>query len=81
METNVLITGAAGYIGTMLIESLSEIASLGRINGIDLKERPEQLASCAKLNWIRADVAGDAWVGPLSDEAIDVVDSLRLSDP
>jgi nucleoside-diphosphate-sugar epimerase len=39
METNVLVTGAAGYIGTMLIERLSEIPSVGRINGIDIKER------------------------------------------
>jgi UDP-glucose 4-epimerase len=73
METNVLVTGAAGYIGTMLIERFSEIASVGRINGIDLKERPARLASCTKLNWIRADVAGDAWVGSLRDEPIDVV--------
>jgi UDP-glucose 4-epimerase len=73
METNVLITGAAGYIGTMLIERLSEIASVGRINGIDIKERPARLASCAKLNWIQANVAGDAWVASLSDEPIDVV--------
>jgi UDP-glucose 4-epimerase len=73
MKTNVLVTGAAGYIGTMLIERLSEIASVGRINGIDLKERPTRLASSAKLNWIWADVAGDAWAGSLSDEPIDVV--------
>jgi UDP-glucose 4-epimerase len=73
METNVLVTGAAGYIGTMLIERLSEIPSVGRIDGIDIKERPTRLASCAKLNWIQANVAGDAWVGSLSDEPIDVV--------
>jgi nucleoside-diphosphate-sugar epimerase len=73
MGTNVLITGAAGYIGTMLIERLSEIASVGRINGIDIKERPEQLASCAKVNWIRANVADDEWIGSMSDEPIDVV--------
>jgi nucleoside-diphosphate-sugar epimerase len=73
METNVLVTGAAGYIGTMLIERLSEVAGIGRIIGIDLKDRPQQLASCAKLNWLRANVAGDAWEGPLSDEPIDVV--------
>ena len=32
METNVLVTGAAGYIGTMLIERLSDIPNVGRIN-------------------------------------------------
>jgi nucleoside-diphosphate-sugar epimerase len=73
MGTKVLITGAAGYIGTMLIEKLAEIASVTRINGVDLKERPDRLSSCNKLNWILADVAGDEWVESLSNEPIDVV--------
>jgi nucleoside-diphosphate-sugar epimerase len=73
MGTRVLVTGAAGYVGTMLIEKLSEIASITRINCVDLKEKPARLSSCTKLNWFRADVAGDEWVEALSDEPIDVV--------
>jgi nucleoside-diphosphate-sugar epimerase len=73
METNVLITGARGHIGTMLVEWLSEITNVRRINAIDLKERPARLDSCAKLNWLRADVTDHAWVGSLSEEPINVV--------
>ena len=70
---NLLITGAAGYLGTMLIDQLSRSNNAGRIIGIDLKDRPELVADCPKLLWIRADAAGDAWISHVRDEAIDVV--------
>lgn len=70
---NVLITGAAGYIGTMLIDQLGRSKRVARINGLDIKPRPELLADCPKVRWISADVADDAWIPQLRNETIDVV--------
>jgi nucleoside-diphosphate-sugar epimerase len=70
---NVLITGAAGYIGAMLIDQLARYDSIGMLNCIDIKERPARLGDCAKLRWICADVAEDEWASEFDDEQIDVV--------
>jgi nucleoside-diphosphate-sugar epimerase len=70
---NVLITGAAGYIGMMLIERLSRCDSIDAIHGVDLKPEPAPSRRCAKLRWIRADVGEDGWVSQVAGQAIDVV--------
>jgi nucleoside-diphosphate-sugar epimerase len=70
---NVLITGAAGYIGTMLAEQFLYSNSIQRLNCIDLRECPLRPEDHAKVRWIRADVAEDGWAAELRDEAIDVV--------
>jgi nucleoside-diphosphate-sugar epimerase len=70
---NVLITGAAGYIGAQLIDQLLRSNDAHKIIGIDLKHRPELASDCPKLRWIRADVAEDAWISQVQDEVIDVV--------
>jgi nucleoside-diphosphate-sugar epimerase len=70
---NVLITGAAGYIGAMLAEQILYSNSIERLNCIDMRECPGRLEDHAKVRWIRADVAEDGWGSELQDEAIDVV--------
>lgn len=70
---NVLITGAAGYIGAMLAEQFLYSNSIGRINCIDMRECPGRLEDHAKVRWIRADVSEDGWTSDLRNEAIDVV--------
>jgi UDP-glucose 4-epimerase len=70
---NVLITGAAGYIGTMLIERLAHSDSIDAIYAIDIRARPAQSNGLAKLFWIRADVAEDGWTSQVGQMAIDVV--------
>jgi UDP-glucose 4-epimerase len=70
---NVLITGAAGYIGTMLIDRLAHSDGIDAICAIDIKGRPAQYGNCAKLDWLCADVASDGWVSQLDGKAIDVV--------
>jgi hypothetical protein len=73
METNVLVTGAEGLHWDDVDRKASGNRECRNKNGIDLKERPARLASCARLNWLRTNVAGDPWVASLSDEPIDVV--------
>jgi nucleoside-diphosphate-sugar epimerase len=70
---NVLITGAAGYIGTMLIERLARSDSIKTIHGIDLRAQPTRDINCDKLRWIQADVAADSWMSELDGAAIHVV--------
>lgn len=73
MGKNILITGGAGYVGTMLIEQFAECDSIDTIYGIDLRDRPAQCANCAKLRWLQADVAEQDWVATLEGAPIDVV--------
>ena len=70
---NVLITGAAGYIGTMLIERLAHSDSIDAIYGIDIRAQPARCGYCDKLRWICADVAEDEWVSTVDEKVIDVV--------
>ena len=70
---NVLVTGAAGYIGMMLIECLAHSESVETIYAIDIKAQPAGCSLCAKLRWICADVAKDEWVPQVDGRTIDVV--------
>ena len=70
---NVLITGAAGYIGTMLLERLAYSDTVDSIYAIDIKPKPARCENLAKLRWIRANVAEDGWVAQLDDAVIEVV--------
>ena len=70
---NILITGAAGYIGTMLIERLANSDSTDAIYGIDIRAQPARYGYYDKLSWICADIAEDEWVSRIDGKAIDVV--------
>jgi nucleoside-diphosphate-sugar epimerase len=70
---NVLITGAAGYIGAMLVDQFAHSNSIQRLTCIDIKERVARLGDHAKVRWIRADVADDGWASEFRNEQIDVV--------
>jgi len=73
MTTNVLITGAAGYIGSMVIDSLSPVDSIGKIIAIDLREGTDLCQGREKVRFIQADVSEDSWIAAIRDEHIDVV--------
>jgi nucleoside-diphosphate-sugar epimerase len=70
---NVLITGAAGYIGGMLVDQFAYSSSIQRLICIDIKERSARFKDHGKVRWIRADVAEDGWAAELRNEPIDVV--------
>ncbi len=60
MET-VVITGAAGYVGTMLAERFSARADVAKIIGIDKEPMPELLHGNPKLVWITANLSEGSW--------------------
>jgi UDP-glucose 4-epimerase len=70
---NVLITGAAGYIGSMMTRSLSQMDSISKIIGIDLKSAPNLYRNHHKIRFIQADIADDAWIEKIADEKINAV--------
>lgn len=73
MTTNILITGAAGYIGSMLIDALAPMPSTGRITAIDLRQGSEPCHRHEKVRFVQADVSEDEWIEAIRDEPVDVV--------
>jgi UDP-glucose 4-epimerase len=73
MTSNVLITGAAGYVGSMVIDALSRLEAVGKIVGIDLRDGSALGAARGNFRFIRADISEDSWVEAIRDEQIDVV--------
>ena len=69
----VLVTGAAGYVGSILLETLQAMDAVARIVGIDLKPRPDRLAGKTKLTWIQADVSTDDWQAAAREHGVDAV--------
>jgi UDP-glucose 4-epimerase len=69
----VLITGAAGYVGSILIEALALSADVDEIVGVDLKRKPNRLAASTKVAWIQADVSTDDWQAAARDHRVDAV--------
>lgn len=68
--TVVLVTGAAGYVGAMLVDQFSRRPDVARIVGLDKEELPKLLAPLAasgKLVWVPANTSDSGWedrVGP-----------------
>jgi UDP-glucose 4-epimerase len=69
----VLVTGAAGYVGSMLIDTLHAMDAVAKIVGVDLEPRPDRLAGNAKLAWIQADVSTDDWQAAAREHGADAV--------
>ena len=70
----ILITGAAGYIGGLIIKKLSLDPAITAIIGIDALPRPEAFNEIEKLAWIQADLAdAEAWTGKVPAGAPDAV--------
>jgi nucleoside-diphosphate-sugar epimerase len=69
----VLITGAAGYVGSVLIKALESIDGIDEIVGVDLQPKPGRLAASTKVAWIQADVSTDDWQAAACNHRVDAV--------
>lgn len=67
-----LITGAAGYVGAMLVEQFAQREDVERIIGIDKEPCPEQLLGMEKLQYLEINTA-DRWEKEVDRFAPDIV--------
>jgi nucleoside-diphosphate-sugar epimerase len=72
-EHVVFITGAAGYVGMMLVEKFSRRDDVVKIIGLDKEPMPGLLAGNPKLLYIQANTADGSWQKEVGDEKPDIV--------
>jgi nucleoside-diphosphate-sugar epimerase len=69
----ILITGAAGYVGSVLVERLQAVPTIAEIVCVDLKPRPDRLANASNVAWIQADVSGNDWQETAREHGVDAL--------
>lgn len=67
-----LITGAAGYVGAMLVDQFSKRSDVVRIIGLDKEPVPSLIEKNPKLTYIQINTA-DAWEAEVEAYAPDIV--------
>lgn len=73
MKHTVLITGAAGYVGQMLVEKFAAREDVATVIGLDKEEFPEALSGIEKLVYLCANTADDSWQQEVAGYAPDIV--------
>ena len=68
----ILITGAAGYVGGMLVEAFSRRDDVGRIIGIDKEPMPDNFRDAPKLVYLHMNTADD-WEEQVRAQHPDIV--------
>ena len=68
----ILITGAAGYVGAMLVEQFAKRADVERIIGIDKEPMPDNFKNEAKLVYLHLNTA-DEWEAQAREYHPDIV--------
>ena len=72
-QMKLLITRAAGYVGSALMDALVQVAWIERLVCIDLKPQPETTTASAKIEWIQADLSEEGWQSKVRPTQIDAV--------
>jgi nucleoside-diphosphate-sugar epimerase len=72
MKHTVFITGAAGYVGAMLVERIAAREDVERVIGLDKEPGPEALKGIGKLVYIQANTA-DSWEEQVARYQPDIV--------
>lgn len=73
MAHTVFITGAAGYVGTMLVRRFAARPDVERVVGLDKEPMPELLKDEAKLVYIEANTADAGWEEKAKEYSPDIV--------
>ena len=73
MKHTVLITGAAGYVGTMLVQRMIAREDVERVIGLDKEPVPDLIKDEPKLVYIETNTADDGWEEKARAYAPDVV--------
>lgn len=69
---SVLITGAAGYVGGMLVKRFAAREDVAKVVGLDKEPLPDFLKDTPKLTYIKANTA-DEWETKADETAPDIV--------
>src|SRR6266540_1227431 len=69
----VLITGAAGYVGAMLVDLFSGREDVAKIIGIDKEPVPEFIQGNSKLTYVTANMADMSWREIAAEAKPDIV--------
>lgn len=72
-DHTVFITGAAGYVGAMLVEQFSLRGDVVKIIGLDKEPMPDILVGNPKLLYIQANTADPGWQEQVRAEHPDIV--------
>ena len=72
MKHTVLITGAAGYVGAMLVERLARREDVEKIIGLDKEPAPDLIVAHPKLIYVQANTI-DSWEEKVRVYAPDIV--------
>ncbi|MBP6860254.1 MAG: NAD-dependent epimerase/dehydratase family protein [Candidatus Pacebacteria bacterium] len=72
-KKTILITGAAGYVGAMLVNEFAKRDDVGKIIGIDKEAAPELIRDNPKLTYIEQNLADNGWEKKARALAPDIV--------
>lgn len=72
MQHTIFITGAAGYVGAMLVRKFAARQEVVRIIGLDKEKRPELLHGIDKLVWVEKNTSDD-WEAEVAPYNPDIV--------
>ncbi|TSC87112.1 MAG: hypothetical protein G01um10148_217 [Parcubacteria group bacterium Gr01-1014_8] len=72
MSHKILITGAAGYVGFMLVEQFSKRSDVEKIIALDKEVMPESFKKDPKILYIQANTS-DEWEAKVAQQAPDII--------
>lgn len=73
MKHTVLVTGAAGYVGTMLVRRFTAREDVERVIGIDKEPVPDLIKDDAKLVYLETNLADEGWEEKVAGYAPDII--------
>lgn len=73
MNHRIFITGAAGYVGAMLVDQFSRRPDVEAILGLDKEPIPDLIKENSKLAYIQANTADESWKEAARDFKPDIV--------